>query len=72
MQLDVQDAEERVSAIRPISKTTETTTNAISFAGAAASQLDIINSTYLEPLSIFNTIVDSIAKVCLPLADIHI
>ena len=72
MQINIQDAEKRVSTIKPISKATETTTNAISFAGDAASQLDTISSTFLEPLSTFNTVVYSIAKVCLRLAGIHI
>ena len=62
IQIDIEDAEKSVSAIRPISKTTETTTQAISLAGAAASQLDTINS-FLEPLSIFNTVVNTIANV---------
>ena len=72
IQIDIEDTEKNVSGIRPISKITETTTDVISFAGAAASQLDAFISTYLEPLSIFNTVVNTIANVRLPRADNHI
>ena len=72
MQINIQDAEKHVSTVQPISTATETTTNVISFAGDAVSQLDTISSTFLEPLSTFNTVVYSIAKVCLRLAGIHI
>ena len=72
IQIDIENAENSVSAVRPISKITETTTDVISFASATASQLDAFIFTYLEPLRIFNTVVNTIANVCLPLADIHI
>ena len=71
IQIDIEDAKKSVSAIRPISKATETTTQVISLAGAAVSQLDTISS-FLEPLSIFNTVVNTIANVRIPRADNHI
>ena len=42
----------------------ETTINTINLVDTAMAHFDTINSTYLQPLSIFNTVVTSIANVC--------
>ena len=60
---NIQDAERNMSNVKPISGTAEITANAIGSANTAMGQLDSINSTYLQPLSIFNTVVTGIANV---------
>ena len=60
---DIQEAEENMSIINPISGRAETAVNAIGNANTAIAHLDTINSTYLQPLHAFNTIVTGIANV---------
>ena len=55
-----------MSAIRSIPGPAETGGKAIGLASTATNQLDTITTTYLEPLAIFNTIVNGIANVSLP------
>ena len=60
---DIQDAEQNISNIEPISGTAESTVIAIGSANTAMVQIDSISSTYLQPLSIFNAVVTGIANV---------
>ena len=60
---DIQNAEQSISHVKPISGTAEITANAIGSANTAMGQLDSINSTYLQPLSTFNAVVTGIANV---------
>ena len=60
---DIQDAEKKISNVKSVPGPVETTVNAVGSANAAMSQLDTINSTYLQPLSVFNAIVTGIANV---------
>ena len=70
IEINIQNAEEKTSTIKPISETAGTAIDVINLANNVISQFDTINSTYLEPLHIFNTVVNSIANVCAPLADV--
>ena len=60
---DIEDVEESVSNVKSIPVPVEHTVNAIGSANIAIGQLDAINSTYLQPLSIFNAVVTGIANV---------
>ena len=60
---DIQNAEQGMSHVKSISGPAESTVIAIGYANTAMGQLDSISSTYLQPLSIFNTIVIGIANV---------
>ena len=62
---DIQEAVNKISNVEPISGPVETTVNSIEVANIAMTQLDTINSTYLQPLSTFNAVVIGIANVCL-------
>lgn len=59
----IQDAEEEISNVKCISDPVETTVNAIGAANIVMTHLDTINSTYLQPLHIFNAVVTGIADV---------
>ena len=52
-----------MSNIKCISGRVETSVNAIGSANTTMTQLDTINSTYLQPLHIFNAVVTGIADV---------
>ena len=52
-----------MSNIKCISDRVETSVNAIGSANTAMTQLDTVNSTYLQPLHIFNAVVTSIGDV---------
>ena len=60
---DIQDAEENISSVKSVPGPVVSTANAVGSANAAMSQLDTINSTYLQPLSAFNAVVTGIANV---------
>ncbi|KAL4078818.1 hypothetical protein V8B97DRAFT_2067943 [Scleroderma yunnanense] len=60
---DIQDADEKLLTIKSIPATAETTVKAIGLADTAMIQLDTINTTYLRPLSIFNTVASGIANI---------
>ena len=60
---DIQDAEENISGVKSVPGPVVSTVNAVGSANAAMSQLDTINSTYLQPLSAFNAVVTGIADV---------
>ena len=60
---DIQAAEKNTSNVKSISGPVKTTVIAIGSANTAVGQLDSINSTYLQPLRIFNAVVTSIANV---------
>ena len=60
---DIQGAEKNTSNIKCIPGPAETTVIAIGSANTAMGQLDSINSTYLQPLRIFNAVVTNIANV---------
>ena len=62
---DIQEAVNKISNVQSISRPVESTINTIEVANTVATQLDTINSTYLQPLRIFNTVVIGIANVCL-------
>ena len=59
----IQDAERNISNVRSIPDLVETTVNAVGSVNTAMSQLDTVNSTYLQPLSSFNAVVNGIANV---------
>ena len=61
---DIQEPVGKISSTKPISGPVGTTVNAIEDANTAMIQLDTIISTYLQPLSTFNTVVIGIANVC--------
>ena len=52
----------RISDINPFPGPTGTGINAIDHANTAMTILDTINATYLQPLKIFNTVVNGIAN----------
>ena len=60
---DIEDAERNIYKIEPISGTAESTVIAIGSANTAMVQINSINSTYLQPLSIFNAVVTGSANV---------
>ena len=60
---DIQDAEDNITHVKPISSPVETTVNTIGFANSAMNQLDTITSTYLQPFRTFNSVVTGIANV---------
>ena len=61
---NIQEVANKISNVQSISGPVEITVNAIEVANTAMTQLDIIDSTYLQPLSTFNTVVIGIANVC--------
>ena len=63
IETNIQGAEKNTSNIKCIPGPAKTTVIAIGSANTAMSQLDSINSTYLQPLRIFNAVVTSIANV---------
>ncbi|KAL4062345.1 hypothetical protein J3A83DRAFT_1866001 [Scleroderma citrinum] len=60
---DIQGTETKVLTVKSIPGPVETAVNAIGFANNAMTQLDTINTTFLQPLTIFNTVVSGIANV---------
>ena len=60
---DIQDAEKNISNVGSISGRAETAVIAIGSANTAMGQIDFIDSTYLQPLSVFNAVVTGIANV---------
>lgn len=63
--LDVlESAEQRFSVVGSISRTAQTTLATIDFTDNAATQLNTINTIFLQPFSIFNEVINKLANVC--------
>ena len=61
---DIQGAEKNISNVKTIPGLAKTAVDAVDVANTTMTQLDTINSVYLQPLSVFNKVVDGIANVC--------
>ena len=61
--MDIQNADNNVSNVKPIPDSVETAVNTITYANTAISQLDTITSTYFQPFRTFNTVVTGISDV---------
>ena len=61
---DIQGAEKNISNVKTIPGLAKTAVDAVDVANTMMTQLDTINSVYLQPLSAFNKVVDSIANIC--------
>ena len=61
--VDIQDAEDNVLNVKPVPDPVETIVNTVGYANTTMNQLDTITSTYLQPLSNFNTIATGIGNV---------
>ena len=59
----IKDAEKKLSDINSIPGAAQTGVNAIDHANTAMIVVDTINTTYLQPLKTFNTVVNTIANV---------
>jgi len=60
---NVHDAEKKILTVDSIPVPSNIVVNTIGLANTAMTKLDIIDTTYLQPLSAFNTVVNGIAHV---------
>ena len=61
---DIQNAEKNISNVKSIPGPAKTAVDAVNIANTTMTQSDIISSVYLQPLSTFNKVVNSIANIC--------
>ena len=61
---DIRNAEKNISNVKSIPGPAKTTVDVVNIANTTMTQLDIISSVYLQPLSTFNKVVNGIANVC--------
>ena len=61
---DIQDTEKNISNAKSISCSAKTAVDAVDIADTTMTQLDTISSVYLQPLSMFNKVVNGIVSVC--------
>ena len=61
---DIQNTEKNISNAKFIPCSAETAVDAVDIADTTMTQLDPINSVYLQPLSTFNKVVNGTASIC--------
>ena len=61
---DIRNAEKNISNVKSIPDPAKTAVDVVNIANTTTTQLDIISSVYLQPLSTFNKVVNGIANVC--------
>ena len=61
---DIRNAEKNILNVKSIPDPAKTAVDVVNIANTTMTQLDIISSVYLQPLSTFNKIVNGIANIC--------